>query len=132
LFNVHKGGDIQFERQAIEKQFRGIFYLNDPPQRLVKGIEKILQGELWYTRKTTSRILMESQGRLARTETAQARLTPREKELLISIASGATNNEMADTFCISPHTVKNHLYNIYKKIDVSNRLGATLWVARYL
>jgi DNA-binding NarL/FixJ family response regulator len=132
LFNIVFQEDVRFERRAIEKQIRGVFYRHEPPQRLAKGVEKILMGELWYSRKTTSQILLDSQSRMARTEAAQAMLTPREKEILISIASGASNTEIAEAFFISPHTVKTHLYNIYKKIDVNNRLEATLWVARYI
>jgi LuxR family transcriptional regulator of csgAB operon len=59
-------------------------------------------------------------------------LTKREVEILSTIAEGATNDEIADRFFISPHTVKSHLYNIYKKIGLSNRLQAALWARRNL
>lgn len=132
LFNVEREQEADFERSAIEKQLRGVFYVDDPPEYLPKGTEKMLQGELWYSRKTTSDILLERQKYTARSEMAQVMLTPREKEILVAIASGAGNNDIAGEFFISLHTVKTHIYNIYKKINVRNRLEATLWVARYL
>jgi DNA-binding CsgD family transcriptional regulator len=48
------------------------------------------------------------------------------------VAIGATNEEIGDKLCISPHTVKTHLYNIFKKINVPNRIQATLWAAKNL
>jgi DNA-binding CsgD family transcriptional regulator len=131
LFNL-SGADPELARDAIARGIRGIFCLDDPPERLARGIEKILDGELWYSRKITSQVLMDSERFRPRMEALEAMLTAREKEILIAIASGAGNNEIADEFRISLHTVKTHLYNIYKKIDVRNRLEATLWVARYL
>ncbi|MFH1156226.1 MAG: LuxR C-terminal-related transcriptional regulator [Pseudomonadota bacterium] len=58
-----------------------------------------------------------------------ADLTQREKEILDRIAGGASNRQIADTLFISPHTVKTHLHNIFRKINVSGRLQAALWAA---
>ena len=59
-------------------------------------------------------------------------LTQRENEVLTMVAVGATNEEIADRLCISPHTVKTHVYNIFKKINVPNRLQAAFWAAKNL
>ena len=132
LFNICDAPDIEFERQAIEKQVRGVFYHTEPLDLLARGITKILGGEIWFSRKTTSTVLMEHQHFRHQTEAAEAMLTLREKEILIAIAAGSGNGDIAEELRISLHTVKSHIYNIYKKIDVRNRLEATLWVARYL
>ena len=106
--------------------------LDEPLEQFLKGVQAILNGELWFSRKTTSSILMETQYRRSNLAAAEAMLTSREKEILIAIASGSSNSDIAEECFISPNTVKTHLYNIYKKIGVKNRLEATLWVARYL
>jgi DNA-binding CsgD family transcriptional regulator len=59
-------------------------------------------------------------------------LTQREREILSIVVGGATNEEIANKLYISPHTVKTHIYNIFKKINVPNRLQAALWVSRNL
>ena len=132
LFNICDEPDMGFEKLAIEKQVRGVFYHTEPVHLLSKGIAKILQGEIWFSRRTTSALLMEQQRYKTQTEVAEAMLTIREKEILVAIASGAGNSDIAEELRISLHTVKTHIYNIYRKIDVRNRLEATLWVARYL
>jgi DNA-binding CsgD family transcriptional regulator len=54
-------------------------------------------------------------------------LTAREKEILSLLSSGLINRQIASRLGISPHTVKSHIYNIYKKINVTNRQQASLW-----
>ena len=64
--------------------------------------------------------------------TGPSGLTRRETEILALIAAGHTNEEMAEKLFISPHTVKTHVYNIFQKIAVPNRLQAALWAAKNL
>ena len=51
-------------------------------------------------------------------------LTPREREVLASVARGATNREIAAELHLSPHTVKEHTSAVYKKLEVRNRAEA--------
>jgi len=53
-----------------------------------------------------------------------AGLSPREREILELIATGATNPEIAKTLHLSPHTVKEHTSSLYRKLDVRNRAEA--------
>jgi DNA-binding NarL/FixJ family response regulator len=58
-------------------------------------------------------------------------LTRREVEVLVRIAAGATNREIADDLVISIHTVERHAHNAYQKIGVRNRADATGYVIRH-
>ena len=49
-------------------------------------------------------------------------LTPREWEISSSLFAGEGDQEIADRLCISFSTLRKHIYNIYKKIDVNNRV----------
>lgn len=57
-------------------------------------------------------------------EEEPATLSPREREILSEIASGATNREIGRRLYLSPHTVKEHTSSIYRKLDVRNRAEA--------
>ncbi|MDO4746257.1 MAG: LuxR C-terminal-related transcriptional regulator [Bacillota bacterium] len=54
---------------------------------------------------------------------AQFKLTPREKELVEQIYAGKSNREIADMLFLSESTIKTHIYNIFKKMDVKSRVG---------
>ena len=130
LFNVIP--DVKLEKEAVNQGVRGVFYYNESPGNLSKGVEAILRGELWYSRKTTSRLLLDNDRHTRLLYMTRAGLTAREKEILLSIGAGFSNSDISDKFNISAHTVKNHIYNIYRKIKVKNRLEAILWVTQYL
>jgi two-component system response regulator DesR len=59
-----------------------------------------------------------------REEAPAAPLTEREREVLVLIASGATNREIAERLFLSPHTVKEHASSLYRKLGVKNRAEA--------
>lgn len=49
-------------------------------------------------------------------------ITGREKEIILALAEGKNNQEIGEAFFISHRTVKNHIYNIYKKLEIKNRV----------
>ena len=57
-------------------------------------------------------------------------LTKREIEILIQVAGGMFNKEIANNLDISERTVKNHISNIFKKIDVSDRTQAAVFAIK--
>lgn len=60
-----------------------------------------------------------------------AGLTRREAEVLLHVAQGLSNREIASALWISEKTVRNHVERIYAKIGVSNRIGASLYATRH-
>lgn len=130
IFNVCKGKGV--EEVALRQGVRGVFYRDDDGETLLRGIDAIFSGELWVQRKFLEHMLLsEVQGSTIEPG-PEAEITSREAEVLTLIAGGAKNEEIADNLCISPHTVKTHVYHIYKKIGVSNRLKAALWATKHL
>jgi DNA-binding NarL/FixJ family response regulator len=59
-------------------------------------------------------------------------LTPREKEVLRLIATGANNREIAQELYISEGTVKNHVTNILNRLNLRDRTQAAIWANTYL
>jgi DNA-binding CsgD family transcriptional regulator len=58
-------------------------------------------------------------------------LNLKEREILTLIASGHNSREISEKLCINLDTVNTHINDIYSKINVTNRLQATLWAATY-
>jgi len=131
LFNVNPGWRI--EEKAVGLGLRGFFYEGDDLDRITKGVYAIFNGEFWLSRDIMAKCLrkykMQTDPSFMRD---RINITPREIEVLTMVALGAKNEAIAHKLCISPHTVKTHVYNIFKKINVSSRLQAALWAAKNL
>ena len=54
-------------------------------------------------------------------------LSAREREVLMHLAAGRTNRQIAEMLMVSPHTVARHVEHIYAKLDVTNRTAATAY-----
>jgi DNA-binding CsgD family transcriptional regulator len=133
LFNAGRDKKTQRTlRQAILRGARGIFFDNDPPDTLSKGVHTILQGQYWISRELLNSTVVETRIAVSDSPVVPTTLTSREKEVLLMVASGSSNMEIAYELNISYHTVKAHLANIYKKIGVPNRLQASLWATKNL
>ena len=64
---------------------------------------------------------------LAHDSSGQAPLSAREQEVLIHLAAGRSNREIAERLVISPHTVARHVEHIYAKLGVTNRTAASAY-----
>jgi len=130
LFNLNKSADV--EKKALARNIRGFFYKEDAFEVFLKGIRSIFAGDIWVSRKTLLKVVFESFSEKKVAIEEKTALTSREIEILSLISMGSNNEEIADKMCISTNTVKTHLYNIFKKISVENRLQAALWAAANL
>ncbi len=130
LFNVPS--DWKFQKKFVSKGIQGFFYEHDPLDIFLKGVGAVLDGKLWLSRDIMTRFILEDNDKDKTLRQDRGNLTERQTEVLALIAVGYTNDDVADRLCISPHTVKTHLYKIFKKINVPNRVQAALWAAKNL
>jgi LuxR family transcriptional regulator of csgAB operon len=130
LFNL--GRNSGAEKGALAAGARGIFYEDDSAETLLKGIFLLFAGEFWVPRRMLSEYLLSRPPSLTPAPEDTTALTRREREVLGLLANGASNDQIGSRMCISTCTVKTHVYNIFRKIHVSSRLEAALWIARHV
>ena len=130
LFNVPP--DLEFEKKFVLEGIYGFFYEHDPLDVFLKGVRTVIDGKLWLSRDMMTKCIFEGPGKDKTAKNRLKDLTERQIQILALVAVGTTNEEIADRLCISPHTVKSHLYRIFRKINVPNRIQASLWAAQNL
>lgn len=134
LFNIPHNKGI--EKKALKYGVLGFFYPETSPDDFCRGIKGILKGELWLSRELLRSIILDA----ITPHSAQdhqdgkklEKLTKREREILELLATGARNEEIARELFLSTHTIRAHLYNIYRKIEVTNRTKASTWASKHL
>jgi DNA-binding NarL/FixJ family response regulator len=119
--------------KAIRDGARGIILKHAASEFLIKGIHKVIDGELWADSSTMTQVV-ESLSRKFRVDSRPERgrkdLSERETEVVVLIASGHRNKEIASKLFISEQTVKTHLSNIFQKLGVNDRLELALYAMR--
>jgi LuxR family transcriptional regulator, positive regulator of biofilm formation len=130
LYNLQKGTGI--ERRAFNKGIKGFFYREDSLPQMLKGLQSLIQGEIWVTRDILVKVALQGRLKTARAVHDKTDLTRREVEILTLLSIGSSNDDIAEKLFISPNTVKTHLYRIFRKIKVPNRFQAALWAAKNL
>jgi DNA-binding NarL/FixJ family response regulator len=129
IFNFNAEARV---KRWIAHGVRGLLYMSDPSQNMVKAVKAVTEGHMWIPRQAMSVCIEELGQRPSGNGNGTHRLTQREKEILTILASGTTNAEMAAKLFISPFTVKVHIQNIFRKIGVPNRVKAAIWAQRNL
>ena len=121
MFNLPP--DFGHKKEAIGHSVKGFIYRNDSLDTFIKAIETVLLGDMWCSRKTIVDCLRYNNS----PGTKSPDLTSRELGILKILVLGYSNEMIAEDLCISPNTVKTHLANIFKKIDVRKRHQAVQW-----
>ena len=128
--------NLQDEDQAIQTlsaiHLQGVFYRSDSLEMICKGLQALIDGELWMSRSLMTRMISFLRRQQLNSYRPVCGLTHRELEIIGLLGSGASNSEIADRLFVSEHTVKSHLYNIFRKIDVHNRIQAVNWARHNL
>ncbi|GAB3445782.1 response regulator transcription factor [Massilia solisilvae] len=121
---------------AVRRGARGILHKEVSAGQVLKAIEKIHRGELWFDAATMDRVF----GQLLRSRNApkpepapHEALTARERAIISAAVqhSGSANHEVAQRLFISEHTLRNHLTSIYRKLNVNNRLEMYVYAMRH-
>jgi DNA-binding NarL/FixJ family response regulator len=100
------------------------FLLKDTPRReLLHAIEVIAAGDALISPRITRRLIAEFAARRdpQAPSPALAELTDRERDILLLVARGLSNDEIAGRLVISPLTAKSHVRNILRKLDCHDR-----------
>lgn len=122
-----------FEQLIRWPSVKGIFPSDCNESQLLKGVQSILGGHNWLPRRLLEQCLEKQRGKLpASRSLIPQSLTDRERQILQHVGEASTNAQIAYDLCISEHTVKTHLYNIFRKIQVRNRTEASNWVRQHL
>jgi DNA-binding NarL/FixJ family response regulator len=100
------------------------FLLKSTPVSQVMEAARALYGGDAPMSPEISRRLLDAFQHTMKTPHQETRLSVREKEILLLLAEGLQYKEIADQLYISPHTVRQHLHNVYTKLHVQNKTEA--------
>lgn len=109
--------------EAVRLDVVGVVLKEMAPRLLVQCLRKVHAGERWIEKRSIREALATMLRREAGGREAASQLTPREVELIRMVAEGLRNREIAERLGIAEGTVKVHLHNVYKKIQVENRVA---------
>jgi len=107
---------------------RGYILKDQPKVRIAEMLKQAMAGELPLSPAAARLVL----NHFSRNETVveSSPLTPRECDVLTLIGAGSSTPDVASELAISKYTVEDHLKQIYRKLDISNRAEAALAARR--
>ena len=116
----------EYVYDALRAGASGFMLKDVEPAMLIDGIRVVASGEAHLAPTVTRRLIDEfvSKDRVTKSTQQNANLnllTEREREVLVLIAQGLSNAEIAQSLFISPTTAKTHVSRIISKLDAKNR-----------
>ena len=116
---------------ALEAGAAGFLLKDSPPDQIARAVRQIAAGQSTLDGALTRRVIQELVTRRklqpVTAERATELLTDREREILMLLSEGMSNEEIARAFFLEVSTVKSHLSRMLPKIGVKSRLQAVVW-----
>jgi DNA-binding NarL/FixJ family response regulator len=122
----------EYAYAALRAGASGFLLKDAPTADLLSAIRAVASGDAVVAPSTTRRLLAAVAGTLPLTDTRPAAgepdsLTPREGEVLIAVARGLSNAEIADELVLSEATVKTHVGRILAKLELRDRVQIVIY-----
>jgi DNA-binding NarL/FixJ family response regulator len=128
--------DDEYVSAALQNGAMGYLLKDTPSEELAVAIRAVYKGYTQLGPGIVKKLLTQfSNGTPIQSTPVPStltELTPREKEVLRLIATGASNREIAQELYISEGTVKNHVTNILNTLNLRDRTQAAIWANTYL
>jgi DNA-binding NarL/FixJ family response regulator len=127
-------GDVQDKDllvSAIDSPAAGLFTKDADPDQFLDGVRAALRGHRAIGQNIMRLVVERLNGeRASSASPSLAQLSPTELAILTMVGSASSVPDIAAARGISQKTVRNHMANIYKKLDLRSRTQAMLWAAR--
>lgn len=127
ILTVHN--EVEYLLKAVDIGVDGYILKDSESAELKRAIVSIMNGENYIQPNLIPALNSKLVSRDKDKDKIDA-LTDREMEVLVCVANGMFNREIADKLNISERTVKNHVTNIFKKIDVADRTQAAVFAIK--
>jgi len=120
-------------KEAAQCGASGYLLKNLAPEILFQQLRGLAAGEAPISRAMMGKLFSQlaQQGQALAQPAPTEKLSPRENQVLALVASGYSNQEIADELNIAHNTVKNHLRSILSKLEVKNRAQAAAYAVRH-
>ncbi|WP_409182987.1 response regulator [Amycolatopsis sp. VS8301801F10] len=123
-------GEDEYIERALGLGASGFLLKAGDPRELLAGVHAVADGAAFLSPKVAHRVITRLSGnRFSRAATARERvsvLTNREREVLVLLAEGLSNADIAARMFVVEGTVKAHVSTILTRLDVRNRVQAAI------
>lgn len=119
--------------RAVEEGAAGVLHKSTPLLEIVAAVKRVANGEALIPRRELIDLIHESRlRREAEQETEEiiARLTNRERDVLLALGEGLSDRDIAERLFISKETVHTHMVNMMGKLDVESRMQALIFAVK--